>query len=110
MEEIIVCKCPVCKEGDIIEKEKLFVCSNSNTEYNKETEKWEENGTCSYKIFKSGLSKLGKPNITAEEVKELCENGTITLTLVSKKQTEYTVPGLVDPERGIKVDFDSFNK
>jgi hypothetical protein len=110
MEEIKVCKCPVCKEGDILEKDKLFVCSNSNTEYNQETKVWEEKGTCSYKIFKSSLSKLGKPTIVAEEVKELCENGTIKLNLISKAQKPYEVPGLVDPERGIKADFESFNK
>jgi len=111
MEEVIGSEivCPVCKEGVMEEREKLFICSNSKTEYNQDTKEWEEKGSCSYKIFKAGLAKLGKPTITVEEVRELCANGSIELTLVSKKQKEYTVPGLVDPERGIKVDFDSFN-
>lgn len=109
MEEKIVTKCPICKDGDMIEKEKLFVCSNSKSSLNEETEKWEETGTCSYKIFKSSLSRFGKPNISAEEVKELCENGKLEVELVSKKQTQYKAITNVSPEWGIQVDFNAGN-
>jgi len=41
-------KCPVCNDGDIVEREKNFACTNAKWEKNEE-EKWENKG-CKYSI------------------------------------------------------------
>lgn len=101
-----ICKCPICEKGIIIEKDKLFECSNSTSE-RKEDGTWENTGTCTYKIFKSGLSKLGHPEITAEEVTSVIENGSHEFDLISKQGKPYTGKGIVDDRFGIKIDFNS---
>jgi len=97
MSEQILGKCPVCKEGDIVEKEKNFVCTEAKWEKD-ENENWKNTG-CEFGIYKFGLSKLGKPEITAEEVKALLENGEVMLEF----KKEHKV--ILDPKYGTKVVF-----
>ena len=89
-------KCPVCKDGDIIEREKNFACSNAKWE--KTDEKWENNG-CQYSIYKFGLEKFGKREITAEEVEALLKDGKTEIEMTYKK------PMIIDEKYGIKVLF-----
>lgn len=87
-------KCPVCKDGDIIEKEKNFHCSKAKWE--KDGETWTNKG-CKYSIFKQGLAKNGKPEITKDEVIALLTNGTVEIELTSKKQM------VVNEQYGVQV-------
>jgi len=92
-------KCPVCKEGDIIEKEKNFACDKAAwSKGDEEGAKW-ENAGCQYSIYKQGLAKFGKPEITAEEVKTMLETGQVMVTLTNQK------PMIPDDKYGIKVNF-----
>ncbi len=100
-------KCPLCG-SDIIEKEKLFVCSTARRVKNETSGEYENEG-CTYKIFKTALSKLGKDNIEASEVSTLLSTGSVEVSLISKKTSKpYTANAIVDPTWGIKVDFSQF--
>lgn len=89
-------KCPFC-DGDIVEREKNFACSKAKWEKN-DGGQWENKG-CQYSIYKFALQKFGKEEITADEVKELLDNGHATVELKSKKQIT------VDEKFGVKLDF-----
>jgi len=88
---IIVGKCKKC-DGDIIAKEKVFKCSNSNASYDEESKKWTENG-CGYTILRQSLGKLGKPELTNEEVTKLLNDEVVEFNLVSKGGSQYSKPG-----------------
>ncbi len=81
-----VCDCPLCKEagrdGKIYEGEKSFYCSNARS----------EEPTCDFMLYKNNITKLIRRDITADEVKELCENGsfTATCTKISDDSKQYT--------------------
>jgi len=90
-------KCPLCTEGNIIEKEKNFVCSNADWSKD-ENDKWVNNG-CLYSIYKFGLKKFGKKEISTEEVKELLSKGSVEVSFVTKKTI------IADDKFGIKVLF-----
>jgi len=90
-------KCPVCNDGDIVEREKNFACTNAKWEKNEE-EKWENKG-CKYSIYKFGLEKFGKKEITADEVESMLKEGKIQIELTYKKQM------IPDEKYGIKVLF-----
>jgi hypothetical protein len=107
-EENIVGKCPLC-ECNIIEKEKLFACSNGSSSYDEENKKWINEG-CQYKIFKTSLGRFGKEEITGAEVEELLSNGKVAVDLISKSGNSYVKDIVVDEKYGIKVDFDSHNE
>lgn len=97
--------CPLCG-SDVEEKEKLFVCSTATSSKDEATGEW-VNGGCQFKIFKGALKKLGKENITAEEVTEMLENGSVKVNLVSAKNgKEYTADAVADEKWGIKINFE----
>lgn len=97
--------CPICGE-DVLEKEKLFVCSTSKSTKNDAGE-WENEG-CQYKVFKTALKKLGKDVITAEEMTEMLENGVLRVDLVSAKTGKaYQADAVADEKWGIKINFDN---
>lgn len=96
-EKKILGKCPVCKEGDIIEREKNFACSNAKWTKNDE-DNWENEG-CKYSIYKFGLEKFGKKEITAEEVETMLKNGKVNVKM------NYEKPMIPDEKYGIKVLF-----
>lgn len=97
-QEIVVGKCKLCG-GDVIAKEKIFVCSNA--ENKKETdeqsgeERWVNTG-CQFKIFRGALKKLGKPELKNEEVEKLLNGETIVFDLVSKSGSSYQKDGYLD--------------
>lgn len=99
--------CPICKTGNIIEREKGFNCSNAKLQ--KEGDKWVNLG-CKYIIWKSGLSKLGKKEITANEVTKLLSQGFFMTKLISKNGNKYDAKVVIDEVFGVKVDFKSGNK
>jgi len=90
-------KCPICKEGDIIEREKNFSCSQANWKKNDE-DKWENEG-CDFSIYKFGLAKFGKEEITAEEVEKMLSNGEVEV------EFKYTKKMIPDEKYGVKVLF-----
>jgi DNA topoisomerase-3 len=97
--------CPICG-SDVIEKEKLFVCSTATSKKNDAGE-WENEG-CQYKVFKGALKKLGKDDISAEEMTEMLENGVVRVDLVSAKSGKaYQADAVADEKWGIKINFDN---
>jgi len=111
-ENIIVGKCKMC-DGDVIAKEKIFVCSKAD---NKQVKKegtdediWVNEG-CQFKIFRSSLKKLGKNELTNEEVTSLLNGDTVEFDLVSKGGSNYKKNGTLDqPNQDgiswVKIDF-----
>jgi len=96
-------KCPICKEGNIVEKKKIFGCDKAK--YAKNEDGSIRNDGCKYMIRKAGLEKLGKKNITKTEVKKLLSSGKVTVSLVSKKGMGYTKKMVVDEKWGVAIDF-----
>lgn len=96
----ILGKCPICKEGDIIEKNKAYVCTKASwkNEGTTETPQWKNDG-CKYSIFKGALVKMGGMDITPENVKELLEGGSFQAELKSNRQI------LIDEQYGVKINF-----
>jgi hypothetical protein len=90
-------KCPVCETGFVFEKEHNFFCSNSKWEKD-ESNNWINKG-CKYNIYKYGLKKFGKDEITAREVKILLETGTVDVV--------FKRPMKIHSEYGITVQFKS---
>ena len=99
-------KCPVCKEGDIYENGKVYMCSGAvwSNEGTKEAPKWKNDG-CDYKIFKNGLDRFGKASLGKLEIKKLLEEGKIKVKLKSKTNSEYEKEINIDEKFGIKVIF-----
>jgi DNA topoisomerase-3 len=98
-------ECPVCG-GDIHEKEKVFLCSNAKFKKS-ESGEWTNEG-CEYKIFKTGLEKLGKKQISAKEVSDMLHKGVKIVSLKSAKTGKaYNGNMVVDKKWGVKIDFTS---
>lgn len=98
--------CPVCSSGDIYEKEKVFLCSEAKFK-KLDDGSWINEG-CEYKIFKSGLEKLGKTLITAKEVSDMLHKGIKVVSLKSAKTGKaYTGNMVVDKKWGVKIDFET---
>lgn len=86
-------KCPYCEDGSIEvrdkevrgKKVKLYACSNAawKTEDGEMFEPTEDS-TCDYRIWQNSLAKYGKW-LSYKEVRELLEDETIEVELLSKK-------------------------
>ena len=101
--------CPACG-SDIIEKDKLFVCSSASNKKNEATGEWENEG-CQYKIFKTALTKFGKSNLTAREVSNMLNKGITQVSLKSQKNgAAYNANIKPDLQWGIKVIFEDKGK
>jgi len=99
-------KCPVCNEGELIESENLIKCSNQSSE--NENGSWVETGTCTFKVFKSALSRFGGDEITLDFIKNLIENnGKLEVNLVSKAGNPYVKDALLSEKYGVSIDFNS---
>ena len=97
-------KCPKCG-GDIIEKKKVYLCSNAK--YKKEGDKFINEG-CDYTIFKSALDRFGKRNLLKSEVMKLLKNGSTEVTLTAKGSgKKYSAVIVTDLKYGISVDFNA---
>jgi hypothetical protein len=103
-------KCPVCDNGDIIVKDKIYACSNAKWKKDEATEAWDNSG-CKYSIRKAAFDKFGKPKFEESEVEELLKNGKVEITLKSKdKGADYKKFAVIDKQWGAKIDFSSNNK
>ncbi|MGE0737736.1 hypothetical protein [Sulfurimonas sp.] len=90
---MILGKCPYCSSGSVEvrdkevngKKVKLYACSNANwkTEDGEMFELTKES-TCDFRIWQNSLAKYGKW-LTYKEVRELLQNSTVEVELLSKK-------------------------
>lgn len=104
-------KCPICKEGDIYENGKVYMCSRAawKNEGTKEEPKWSNDG-CDYKIFIAGLSKFGKDKIGKLEIKKLLTDGKFKARLTSKAGNSFDANIIVDEKYGVNVSFEEKEK
>ncbi len=83
-----ICECPVCKkkgsEGLIFEGSKSFYCNNARSEY----------PTCEFVLYKNNIEKLIRRDITADEVIDLCENGSFIATCTKINDDTKTYEGI----------------
>ena len=100
--------CPKCKKGKIVEKQKVYMCSESNLKKD-DNGKWINEG-CNYAIFKNALLKMGKKNITAREVTKMLKEGKCEVELVSKAGKKYNAYMVPDLKWGVKIEFKDFSK
>lgn len=114
---MILGKCPCCDDGNIEvrdkevsgKKVKLYACSNANwmTEDGEMFEPTLES-TCSFRIWQNSLAKYGKW-LTYKEVRELLENESIEVELLSKKYGKkiyYNKYITINEEYGVSVIWD----
>ena len=97
-------KCPLCKEADIVEEDKIFRCENQSSE--NQDGNWVETGTCTFKAIKNSLERFGGEEVSLDLLQEIAENGEAKVDLVSKAGKPYTAFVILDEQWGIKVDFD----
>ena len=111
---MILGKCPYCKDGEIEvrdkevsgKKVKLYACSNAHWQ-SEDGEMYEltQNATCDFKIWQNSLARYGKW-LVYSEVRELLENGSIELELLSKKygkKVYYKKQIILNQEYGVSV-------
>ena len=98
-----VCDCPTCKEagrtGQIYEGEKSFYCENAR-----------DSKDCDFVLYKNNIEKLIRRDITRDEVKDLCENGSFNATCTKINDATKTYEGIFTLRRsgkymGLKLNF-----
>lgn len=113
-------KCPFC--NGIIEKRKLnsskkvfiYACSNAHWELDNDVWVRTKDSVCSYKIFSNSLARWNKYFISEQEIKELLQNGVVTVKLVKNifkfqnnkkicEKLEYEKDLIVNQEYGVEV-------
>lgn len=115
---MILGSCPYCSGNIEIRdkvisgrKVKLYACTNNHVKTESDGEFWEptEDSTCSFKVFQNSLGKWGHW-ISYKEMRELLENGSIEVELVSKKYGKkimYIKHVVLDEEHGVSVIWNS---
>ena len=111
---MVLGKCPTCKNGVVEVREKLvrgkkvklYACSNAHWK-SEDGELWElrEDATCDFRIWQNALARYGKW-LSYKEVRELLEVGEIEIELLSKrygKKIPYTKTAIIDKEYGISI-------
>ncbi len=114
---MILGNCPYCENGSIEvrdkevrgKKVKLYVCSNANWK-TEDGEMFEltDASTCDFKIWQNSLAKYGKW-LKYQEVRELLENDSIEVELLSKKygkKVYYDKHIILNQEYGVSVIWD----
>lgn len=114
---MILGKCPYCNDGKIEtrdkevsgKKVKLYACSNANWR-SEDGEMFEltKESTCSFRIWQNSLAKYGKW-LAYKEVKQLLENGSAEVELLSKKYGKkiyYNKHIILNQEYGVSVLWD----
>jgi hypothetical protein len=114
---MILGKCPYCEDGEIEvrdkevrgKKVKLYACSNAHW-VSEDGEMYEltDNSTCHFKIWQNSLARYGKW-LRYQEVRELLENGSIEVELLSKKYSKkvyYKKNIVLNHEYGVSVIWD----
>lgn len=114
---MILGKCPYCDDGSIEvrdkevsgKKVKLYACSNANWK-TEDGEMFEltDASSCDFKIWQNSLAKYGKW-LKYQEVRELLENDSIEVELLSKKygkKVYYDKHIILNQEYGVSVIWD----
>ena len=97
--------CPKCGKGQIVEKKKVFLCTEAK--FKKDDDGNIINEGCDYMIRKKSLAKLNGKDITAKQVKELLSKGETLVTLKSARTgASYEKYIEVDLKWGVKINFD----
>ena len=103
-DEIVVGSCPFCKDGVILEREKLFICSNSKSVKTREGE-WKVQG-CKFRVFKDKFKALGYPLISYHVMSHLLNEGSLLVDLTSKSGKPYKGLIRIDKsEHGLRMMF-----
>ena len=111
---MILGRCPYCQDGfiEVRDKEvcgkkvKLYACTNAHWK-TEDGEVFEatQDSTCRFRIWQNSLAKYGKW-LTYKEVRELLENKTLEVELLSKKYGKkiyYNKQIVLNPEYGVSV-------
>lgn len=81
-----VCECPVCRlegrDGKIYEGEKSFYCS-------RHTDK-----KCDFLLYKNNIEKLTRRQISRDDVKRICEHGSLKTTCTKINDDNATYEGI----------------
>ena len=114
---MILGKCPYCEDGSIEvrdkevrgKKVKLYACTNAHW-HTEDGEMFEptQDSTCQFRIWQNSLAKYGKW-LSYKEVRELLENESIEVELVSKKygkKINYNKYIALNEEYGVSVLWD----
>jgi hypothetical protein len=114
---MILGRCPFCEDGQIEvrdkevsgKKVKLYACSNAHWE-TQDGEMFElsQNASCDFRIWQNSLARYGKW-LRYQEVRELLENGSIEVELLSKKYSKkvyYKKNIVLNHEYGVSVIWD----
>jgi len=114
---MILGKCPYCEDGTIEvrdkevrgKKVKLYACTNAHW-MSEDGEMYEltPESSCGFRIWQNTLARYGKW-LTYKEVRELLENESIEVELLSKKYGKkiyYTKTIILDEEYGVSVLWD----
>ena len=103
-EAVIIGNCPFCEDGVILDKEKLYVCSNLKN-VKMPDGSWKTKG-CKFRVFKNKFSGLGHFSITPNEMASILMNGSLLVNLISKNGAPYKGLIRVDKkEGGVKMMF-----
>jgi len=118
-EEIVMIlgRCPYCEDGSVEvrdkevrgKKVKLYACTNAHWK-TEDGEMFElrEDASCDFRIWQNSLAKYGKW-LTYKEVRELLENESVEVELLSKKYGKkiyYNKQIVLNPEYGVSVLWD----
>jgi len=114
---LILGKCPYCDDGmiEVRDKEvrgkkvKLYACINAHW-VTEDGEMYElrDDAKCDFRIWQNALAKYGKW-LTYKEIRELLENETLEVELLSKKygkKINYTKSVVLNKEYGVSVVWD----
>jgi hypothetical protein len=114
---MVLGKCPYCENGSIEvrdkevrgKKVKLYACTNAHW-HTEDGEMFEptQDSTCQFRIWQNSLAKYGKW-LSYKEVRELLENETVEVELVSKKygkKINYNKYIALNEEYGVSVIWD----
>ncbi|GAF66439.1 DNA topoisomerase III [Bacillus sp. TS-2] len=82
----VIATCPVCKK-EMYENKKAYYCSGFKE-------------GCKLSVWKNGLEKLGKKNITKNEAKKLLDGKVIKVKLKSKAGNDYKTDVVLNKEKG----------
>jgi len=103
----ILGKCPLCEEGNILEKDNSFGCSKAFFEEDSFGE-GNVNTGCNFYIFKESFKRYGKNKIYSSEVKKILRGDDCIGVFRSKfKREKYKKYIVLDLEFGVSIDFDT---
>ncbi len=105
MDEKIIGKCIKCG-GDVIEKEKYYVCKNRKATKDEKIGKWSVEG-CDFIVFKDTFKRFGKNKLTLTEMKKFLKDKEVVVELTSKAGNKYKKFAKFDEKWNIAIDFNT---